>query len=69
MGYKGHPGVSDADVGNVPDENPEIECNDCDSSTQLESAKGSWAYKRPDDEYRQIVRCPDCQDGTEDGTV
>lgn len=69
MGYKGHPGVSDTDVGNVPPSNPELGCHDCDETERLESMEGEWAYKRLGDSYEQIVRCPECQDGTEDGYV
>lgn len=68
MGYKGHPGVSDRDVGNVPDKNPEIACDSCDEIERYEDIKGDWKYKWTG-KYQQELRCPDCQDGTEDGTV
>lgn len=68
MGYKGHPGVSDRDVGNVPDKNPELSCDGCGETQRLESIKGVWKYKRAEG-YEQYLRCLDCQDGTEDGTV
>lgn len=69
MGYKNHPGVSDLDVGNVGPSNPELECHDCDETGRLKSIEGTWAYKRLGDSYEQIIRCPDCQDGTEDGEI
>lgn len=68
MGYKGHPGVSDSDVGNVPPSNPKMTCNGCGAEERLKSIEGSWKYKNGDG-YKQYLRCPECQDGTEDGTV
>lgn len=62
MGYKGHPGWTDADVGNVPDTNPTLECEECGVTERWEDLKpassNDWQLSNSPE---KPVLCPDCR--------
>lgn len=60
MGYKGHPGWTDGDVGNVPDRNPRLSCDGCDESALWQSIKnGDWQISN---DPTEPLLCPECAD-------
>lgn len=60
MGYRGHPGWSDADVGNVPDRNPLLPCEWCGHEERWEEIRenGGWLKSNHPD---VPMLCPSCR--------
>jgi len=62
MGYKGHPGWSDGDVGNVPPSpsSVTVECAEqtCDEKTTADKLPGDWQATADPNE---VVLCPTCK--------
>ncbi|MFW6435949.1 MAG: hypothetical protein ACOCY1_06160 [Halovenus sp.] len=62
MGYKGHPGLTDGDVGNVPPSPSSVTvvCAEptCDETTTADKLPGDWQATNDPDE---VILCPSCK--------